>query len=689
VDIDVILTAINQLRGALERAGASGVGQGSILSTLRQLEVASERLVELNTRSGATPLDVDQLAQRLTQTLEVSVRGFILSQPRPLAGGRQEINVLNFNRVPDVLDQLGSLEVKAGAEWAAKIRDQLVQDLRAAYRQVEEEHPRPVGLDVPHFGPEQQARVVAILNDEVRDMLEKNFSREHILQVLSGVRITENSEEGLKQAFKLIFDENGLITRVALEEAGNSPNFVPAMEAVLGPDGKLAAAARLAAGETNLTTAAGTLEQKIEEGVGGAMARAGEKVSAVGAKELADKIGSGVTALGNVLTSIPALYDSVTKLGEAWDKPHRSTKDYLDLLGAAGGALTQFGSTIQSLVGVTQIFTAVQAVANAVMAANPVVLIVLAVVALIAAVVALIVYWDQVKAAIRDNPWVGVIVAMTGVIGLIILVIAYWDEIKLAALQAANFVSIQVQRIGLFFVGLKNLVGMVWDWITATVQNVGISIANAFIQVGTSIQNFFIGVINWVLGKYNALADSAAGKLAGLKSAELIPEVDVKSRLIPPKEVPQVSVDVAFAASKGPVTGGLEQNIAQQEAVIAQKAKEEEERKRAAAAAPGPEAAPGLPPGLPGAPALPPGAPALAGPPLPALPAGAGRARGPGQPVDQRGRHHRHDQRGQARGRLRQAAHRRVHRPGPGAAGGTLLRAAVPPGHTLRPGVGR
>jgi len=88
---------------------------------------------------------------------------------------------------------------------------------------------------------------------------------------------------------------------------------------------------------------------------------------------------------------------------------------------------------------------------------------------------------------------------MFGVIGVIILVIAYWDEIKLAVLKAANFVSIQIQHIAGFFIGIKNIAGMVWDWIVATLENAGISIINAFITIGVGIQNFFIGIVNFVL----------------------------------------------------------------------------------------------------------------------------------------------------------------------------------------------
>ena len=98
------------------------------------------------------------------------------------------------------------------------------------------------------------------------------------------------------------------------------------------------------------------------------------------------------------------LYDQVNALSEAWDKPNKSTKDYMDLVGKMGGVLTQGVQTIQALSGILQIASAAQAVFNAVAAMNPYVLIVIAVIALIAGIALLIIYWDKVKAALRDNP---------------------------------------------------------------------------------------------------------------------------------------------------------------------------------------------------------------------------------------------------------------------------------------------
>ena len=339
--------------------------------------------------------------------------------------------------------------------------------------------------------------------------------------------------------------------------------------------------------------------------------------------------------LGNILTSIPNLYSSVKSLGEAWDKPNKGLGDYMNVMSGLGGVVSSAGGVIQAFAGAQQLATIAQAAFNAVAALNPYVLIALAVIALIAGIVLLIVYWDKVKAAIRDNPWIAVVAVMFGLIGVIVLVIAYWDEIKLAFLKAANFVSIQIQRIGGFFIGLKNLAGMVWDWIVATLENVGISILNAFITIGVGIQNFFIGIVNFILDKYNALADSVIGDVLGLEKAELLPEVDVKTKLIPPKEVPKVDVEAAFKPMTEDKTGGLEGQIVKQQAVVDKAKKDDEERrakeakekadkdKAAAAGVPG---APGAAPGLPGAPALP-TAPGLPGAPAaPLVPAAAGAA---------------------------------------------------------------
>ncbi|MFF0445273.1 hypothetical protein ACFYT4_02445 [Streptomyces sp. NPDC004609] len=471
-------------------------------------------------------------------------------------------------------------------------------------------------------------------------MLKEGFERLHFVDAM---------QQAFQPAIEVLFAPDGPMAKITLRAVSSSPDFRPAMDVLFGPSGKMADTAHDAALGVNLGPAEKTFGKKLEDGVGAALDQAGDKAAAKATESLGQKISSGATALGTAMTSIPQLYDSVTKLGEAWDKPNKSTKDYMDLLGAAGGAVGQAGQVLQALSGVTQIATAAQAVFNAVMAMNPIVLVVIAVVALIAAIVLLIVYWDQVSAALRDNPWLAVVAVMLGVIGIIIVIIAYWDEIKLAVLIAANFISIQVQTIGQMFAGLGALVGQVWAWIVATAQNAGIGVINTFIAAGTAVQNFFVGLINGVLGMYNQLADSAAGQLAGLTRANLIPQAEVQARLIPPKDVPPINVTATLTPK--PVKGGLEGQIAAQEEAVA-KARQADEERRAKAAAPAPAPAAGPPPaggphapaatpaagpagGLPGAPlpgalpgAVPAGPPALpaAGPPGAAAPGGPGAA---------------------------------------------------------------
>ncbi|MBD2896958.1 hypothetical protein amrb99_59110 [Actinomadura sp. RB99] len=442
-------------------------------------------------------------------------------------------------------------------------------------------------------------------------------------------------EDAFGAAIEFTWEAKGPISAKALEAASRSPDFRPAMEVLFGPAGKLADAAHDAALGANLHNAGETFEKKVEDSVTAALDEAGTKASAHAAKSLGEQVASGVNALGAALTAVPQFYDSVTKLGEAWDRPLRSTKDYMDLLTAGGAVVSQAGQVLQTLSGITQIATAAQAVFNAVMAMNPIVLVVIAVVALIAAIALLIVYWDQVKAALRDNPWLAVIAVMLGVIGVIVVIIAYWDEIKLAVLIAANFVAVQAKQIGQYLLGIGTVAGQVWDWITATAENAGIALINAFVTAGTAIQNYFIGLINTLLEAYNAFAASAAGQAAGMTKAALLPKVDVQARLIPPKEVPQINVAAAFTPT--PVTGGLEGQIAAQEAAVAKGRQEDEDRraKQAAGAQSAvPPGAPGAPPTLgaagpqapaapgapepPGRPALPPGPPA---PPPAAAPA--------------------------------------------------------------------
>ena len=429
-----------------------------------------------------------------------------------------------------------------------------------------------------------------------------------------------------KDAMGRIFGENGLATETATDAASHSPNFMPAMEALFGSGGKVAQAAHEAAGATNLDSAMKGLEQKVESGVESALDEAGAKAQSHAASKLGANIKEGVGAFGNALTSVATLGTQVLALGDAWNKPKKGVGDYLNLM-------AQFGGTIGSAVGVVDALSKAQAAFNIIAAANPVVLIVLAVVALIAAIVALIVYWDQVKAALRDNPWLAVVAALFGVIGVIVLVIAYWDEIKLAVLIAANFMSIQVQKIGAFFVGLKNVIVMVWDWIVTSVYNLGAGILNTFIEFGAGVVNFFIDLLNGFIGIYNDIA----AYVPGLDEISKVERVNVEAIKVATKEVPEIDVGKAFA-QQGEIKGGLEDQIAKQEQVVkaaqaedkarqdkAAADKAEEERKAAAAPAAAP---PALPTGFGGAPAGALGeAPAI---PAGALGAGAG---GPDQSV--------------------------------------------------------
>lgn len=448
-----------------------------------------------------------------------------------------------------------------------------------------------------------------------------------------------------KDGMDRVFGADGLATQTATKAASSSPNFMPAMEALFGSSGKVAHAAQEATGATNLDAAMQGLEQKVESGVTTALDEAGTKAQAHAASKLGANIKEGVGALGNTLSSIGGLGTQVLALGDAWNKPKKGAADYFNLMGQLGGTISQglgavdaigkLGTAMSSLGIMTKIAAAAQAVFNAIMAVNPVVLIVIAVVALIAAIVLLIVYWDQVKAALRDNPWLTVAAAMFGIIGLIILVIAYWDEIKLAVLIAANFMSIQLQKIGGFFVGLKTLIGMVWDWIVNSVYNLGAGILNIFIEFGAGITNTFIDLLNGFIDIYNDIA----AWVPGLDEIANVEKVDVEAMKVATKAVPEIDVGKAFA-QQGEITGGLEDQIAKQEQVVQKAQDEDRARQQKAAASKAEEerkAAAEAPAGAPaGAPALPAGfggAPAATGE-APAIPAGAlGAGAGPDQSV--------------------------------------------------------
>ncbi len=579
-------------------------------------------------QSGLVAGDVLHTVQQLRTAIDYANRGYDVSINQQ-AGVLELVNgkLVSIDRVIDVVARRAgeldlNIEVKTGAVARA------IPTLSAAFADGEKNLQFLHDLVAGASGEVRNVwQLMSTSIEQAKPTIEKRlldwgtFLEEHLRYSKADVeRAIESFQfvDAFGNAIEYTWGPAGPIAKKALDAASHSPDFTPAMAELFGPSGKVADAATLAAGGADLTAAEQGLEKKLTDGISGALEKAGDAAQKQTLGQLSASVSSGATALGGALSSVPQLYDSVTKLGEAWNKPLHSTKDYMDLLGAAGATVSQAGQALQAFTGLTQVAAAAQAVFNAVMALNPVVLVVIAVVALIAAIALLIVYWDQVKAALRDNPWLAVAASLLGIIGIIIVIIAYWDEIKLAVLIAANFISIQAQRIGLFFVGLGTLIGQVWDWITATAANVGISILNAFIAAGVAIQNFFIGVINWVLGKYNDLADSALGDLIGLQKADLIPEVDVQTKLIPPKDVPTIDVDAAFKPKA--VTGGLEAQIQAQQAVVAAGQKEDADR-RAGAATPAGAPAPGAPSA---APALPPVLPAAPG----GLPAGA--APGPG-----------------------------------------------------------
>jgi len=428
-----------------------------------------------------------------------------------------------------------------------------------------------------------ESRMETLANEMVR----MGFSEQQIQEAFQKFNIEDAAGRAFTPALEFVFGENGPVAKVALEQASGSPDFNPAMEVIFGSSGKIADAATQVASETNLdpalqnvsekieqaarhatdgadlNSAMQGLEQDVEQGVSQALDEAGNAAAEHAKQSIGSRIAAGATALGSILTSIPQMYQAVNKLGEAWNRPLRSTEDYMNLFQAAGAAIMQGTQLFQALAGVTQIASAAQAVFNAVMAMNPIVLVVIAVLALIAGLALLIVYWDQVRAFLRDNPWVSVIVALTGIIGLIVLIIAYWDEIKLAVLRAANFISIQAQRIAQHFSGLSNFIVEVWNFIITSVKNVATAIMSVFIQVGAGIKSFFRSIIDWVLEQYNALAESAIGQLAGMERV----------------------VDDALGPTEG-ITGGLESQIAAQEEVVRHAHAEDEERRRKAAETP-------------------------------------------------------------------------------------------------------
>jgi hypothetical protein len=609
-----------------------------LLAAVRQLQdlVRQEGLI-----SGGIPHALEQLQTHLqariaghVAEMEQQVRITITETQGFLVGSMQESTRQLQRSVDNANISLAENVDKKTTESAARVIND-AQTYRDVLINAVLGKTSAVNATNVELTPSVKGRVESELTELFHTMIAERFSPMLLTEGFERLKIQDAAGHVFDTSIKWLFGPDGPIALVALDAAGHSPNFHPAMEVLFGPGGKVADAAVEAVAGTNLTPAEQGLEKKLEDGVTQALDQAGTAAKEHAAGKLTESISAGATSLGNVMTAIPQLYDSVGKLGEAWDKPLNSTKDYMDLLAAAGGAVSQAGQVLQAFSGITQVAAAAQAVFNAVMALNPVVLVVIAVVALIAMIALLITYWDQVKAALRDNPWLAVAASLFGIIGLIVVIIAYWDEIKLAVLVAANYISIQLKRIGFFFVGLGTLIGQVWDWITATVANVGIAIVNAFISAGVAIENFFIGVINWILGKYNDLADSALGDLIGLEHADLIPEVDVQTKLIPPKEVPTIDVDAAFKPRQ--ITGGLESQIAAQEKVVAEGQQKDADRRAAKAAQPAaaPAAAPAGDMGGLGRPALPaaPGGALPAGAALPGGVPAAAAARGADQSV--------------------------------------------------------
>ena len=619
---DDLLTAIKGLQVISKNLGSMVDQQNTVTHVVRQLEFALEELrrgaesvrLEQKVRSSIGPpggkpfdftRDLDVVAERIINGVRVSIHGETKSGKSNIA------SALDYEQ----MEANAFKAIQRGAENGKRVLANI--------------------WDLSEFDLSQPKNMAAISSKLalLRDtLLQEGFSEQQVRLALSSFNFTDKlgnamqaamNEKGeiiFKEPMEGLFAPKGPVAKEALDASLHSPDFQPAMVALFGPSGKVANAAQEAAGATNLDAAMAGLEQKVESGVESALDQAGSNAQAHAASKLGANLKEGVGAMGNAITSVASMGTQVLALGDAWNKPKKGIGDYLNLM-------AQFGGTVSAAVGVVDALSKAQAAFNIIAAANPVVLIVLAVVALIAAIVALIVYWDQVKAALRDNPWLAVVAALFGVIGVIVLVIAYWDEIKLAVLIAANFMSIQLQKIGGFFIGLKNVIVMVWDWVVASVYNLGVGILNTFIEFGAGIVNFFIDLLNDFIDIYNDIAYY----VPGLDEISKVERVNVEAIKVAAKEVPEIDVGKAFA-HQGEIKGGLEDQIAKQEQVVAkaqeddrarqQKAAQEkaEEERQAAAAAPAlPAAAPALPAGF--------GGPAPAGA---ALPAGVG---GPDQSV--------------------------------------------------------
>src|ERR1041384_5227436 len=225
-------------------------------------------------------------------------------------------------------------ELKTGKDIAGALKlDQMVQDaelaIKVAARKGVEEFHNAWKLESIKFED-----AMPILRDRLKsvrdEMFAKGFSEEQVRKALGSFNFidatgkairAELNEKGqiiFKPAMEELFGESGLATRSANKAVKNSPNLDPSMNAVFGADGLITHAATKAANGANLSAASGTLEKKIETSVGGAINEASNKISLGSAKLLAGKVGEGVTALGNIMTSVPQLYNQVVALGEAW-----------------------------------------------------------------------------------------------------------------------------------------------------------------------------------------------------------------------------------------------------------------------------------------------------------------------------------------------------------------------------------
>jgi len=173
-------------------------------------------------------------------------------------------------------------------------------------------------------------------------LLGQGYSQDDVAKFLQNFKVTfkaevdEKSGEILQPAMEAIFGPDGKMALSALNAATHSPNFAPAMDEVLGANGKMAEAAKKAAGGANFDPAEKDLEQKVQKTLTDGFEAGGTKGAQEAGKKLHEKISGGATELGNILTSIPNLVTSVTSLGEAWDKPNKGLGDYMSIMSGLG-----------------------------------------------------------------------------------------------------------------------------------------------------------------------------------------------------------------------------------------------------------------------------------------------------------------------------------------------------------------